>query len=87
MSEGTQSLSRHVQTVIVALATGLLAWVGYSIQELKVEVAVLSIKVDQLEKRPEYASVTVQPMRDTPFDKPLYPFDIIPVNATELRRK
>lgn len=45
------NLSKHVRTVITSLATAALGWVAFSIQELKVEVAVLAEKVDQLEHR------------------------------------
>lgn len=79
------SLSKHVQTIVVSVATALLGWVGYSIQELKVEVAVLSVKVDQLEQRAAFAAVpdTHRPTPDYPFTPERH---ALPVNFTDRRK-
>lgn len=77
------SLSKHVQTIVVSCATGALAWVAFSIQELKVEVAVLSEKVDQLEQR-TFAS-NHESETPVPDPLPMFRFHALPANYSEPR--
>ena len=82
------NLSKHVRTVITSLATAALGWVAFSIQELKVEVAVLAEKVDQLEHR-VYANnaMFIAPITPSPRPRPRIPgeFHALPANYSEPR--
>lgn len=79
------TLSKHVQTIVVSCATGALAWVAFSIQELKVEVAVLAVKVDQLEYRTQTANNAYLP-RPAPAKKwPPVEIHALPANYSESR--
>lgn len=77
------TLSKHVQTIVVSCATGALAWVAFSIQELKVEVAVLAEKVDQLEHRSYASNYDPEPL--PPADLPMFKFHALPANYSEQR--
>lgn len=81
MAENT--LSKHVQTIVVSCATGALAWVAFSIQELKVEVAVLSEKVDQLETR-KFTS-NYDSKLPIPSPLPAFKYHALPANYSEQR--
>jgi hypothetical protein len=78
------TLSKHVQTIVVSLATGALAWVAFSIQELKVEVAVLSEKVSQLESRKFVSSQPLVPYQ--PF-LPRIKVHALPANYNDYRTR
>lgn len=78
-------LSKHVQTILVSCATGALAYAAFSLQELKVEVAVLAVKVDQLEHRAQLAVSDIQPF-PTPSEKwPPVEIHALPANYSEQR--
>lgn len=79
------TLSKHVQTIVVSCATGALAWVAFSIQELKVEVAVLAVKVDQLEHRASMSDADYRP-EPAPGNKwPPVEIHALPANYSESR--
>lgn len=80
------NLSKHVRTVITSLATAALGWVAFSIQELKVEVAVLAEKVDQLEHR-AYANnaMFIGPLPPKPRPRIPGEFHALPANYSEPR--
>ena len=81
----SSTLSKHVQPIVVSCATGALAWVAFSIQELKVEVAVLAVKVDQLEHRALRLTADYVPEPQTPEPSPRTEIHALPANYSEQR--
>lgn len=43
-----RSLERHMQTVLVILATCILIWVGKTVQEMNVKIATMEVKINYL---------------------------------------
>ena len=83
-------LSKHVQTIAVSLATMAIGFLAYSVQQTNIQIAVLVVKVDQLEHRVfTTAQATAMPMNHTPSspDYPLGNYRAIPVSLPEPRRK
>lgn len=83
------TLSKHVQTIVVSLATMALGWLAYSVQENNVRLAVLAEKVDHLEIK-AYASVSpASNIPELPTGLPLLPVHSLPASfdRQELRRK
>lgn len=70
----SDGFSKHLQTIVVSLATGALGYLGYAVQESTIKIAVLAEKVDKLERR-YYAEAGPY----TPSPSPLEP--AIPVHA------
>lgn len=51
MNNGNGSVfERHAQTALTVLVVGLLAWVGVTTQTTAIDVAKLTVKVEQLEQ-------------------------------------
>lgn len=78
-------LTKHVQTILVSLATAAIGWMAYSVQENNVRLAVLVEKVDRLEHK-AYVSADYPPVR-MPDSRhiPLYP--ALPVSMPEPSRR
>ena len=81
------NLSKHVQTIVVSLATAALGWLAYSVQENNVRLAVLAEKVDKLEHKAYATALELPPVR-SPFEAPIPLYPAMPVNMPEpVRRK
>lgn len=83
-------LSKHVQTIAVSLATMAIGFLAYSVQQTNVQIAVLVVKVDQLEHKVFTAAyATALPTRSIPAapEYPLHDYRAIPVGLPEHRRK
>lgn len=79
-SSKESKLSSHVQTIVVSLATGAIAWMAYSVQENNVQIAVLTEKVDQLEDRISRAMAGPAQEAPSPLSGKLFSFDALPAN-------
>ena len=82
----------HLQGGVVALATGILGWIGLTVHETRVAVAVLTDKVERLENvgtptrafQPSYFDTPYEPrIPHGPSERP----KALPVSLPEQRRK
>lgn len=56
IKKNAPTLERHLQTIVAVCIVGLLAWVGNTVQETQVAIAVLTVEIEQLKmevKKPD----------------------------------
>ena len=68
IKKSVPTLERHLQTIVAVCIVGLLAWVGNTVQETQVAIAVLTVEIEQLKmevKRPDSKFLVIEQRLDS----------------------
>lgn len=82
----TIDLVKHVQTIVVSLATGAIGYMAWSLENNNIQLAVLTEKVERLEHK-AYASATPVEVPLAPLPIPVTEYAVLPASIADPRRK
>jgi hypothetical protein len=84
----TIDLAKHVQTIVVSLATGAIGYMAWSLQDNTTQLAVLAEKVEKLEQRAyAFAGPSDLPV-PLPYPAgPVTEYAVLPVSIPDPKRK